>query len=92
VAPAEAGPGLGDPARSLALAASDRLPVGDGSGPIGDEPAGGSCLVDDRLTDSILRHAGAVTGGRDHVAERAPSVHAPWSHRQEHPPGGLAIP
>jgi hypothetical protein len=79
VAPAEAGPGLEDP-------------FGDGSGPLGDEPAGRSCLADDRLKDSILRHAGAVTGGRDHVAERAPYVHAPWSHRQELPPGGLAIP
>ena len=87
-APAEAREGLEDLARSLAIAEYDLLLVGDGSGTVYAEPAGWSCLAYDRIKDSIVQHAGAVTAGTNNFAELAPYVHALWFHCQEHPLGG----
>ena len=87
-APAEAKEGLEDLARSLDIAEYDLLLVGDGSGTVYAEPAGWSCLAYDRIKDSIVLHAGAVTAGTNNFAELAPYVHALWFHCQEHPLGG----
>ena len=88
VAPAEVKEGLEDLARSLDLAEYDLLLVGDGSGTVYTEPAGWSCLAYDRIKDSIILHAGAVTAGTNNFAELAPYFHALWVHHQEHPLGG----
>ena len=88
VAPADARPGLKDLARSLDIAEYDLLLVGDGSGTVYAEPAGWSCLAYDRIKDSIVLHAGAVTAGTNNFAELAPYAHALWFHHQEHPLGG----
>ena len=86
--PAEAKEGLEDLARSLAIAEYDLLLVGDGSGTVYAEPAGWSCLAYDRIKDSIVLHAGAVTAGTNNFAELAPYLAALWFHHQEHPLGG----
>ena len=88
VVPADARPGLEDLARSLDIAEYDLLLVGDGSGTVYAEPAGWSCLAYDRIKDSIVLHAGAVTAGTNNFAELAPYCHALWFHNQEHPLGG----
>ena len=88
VAPPDARPGLEDLARSLDIAEYDLLLVGDGSGTVYAEPAGWSCLAYDRIKDSIVLHAGAVTAGTTNFAELAPYVHALWFHDQEHKLGG----
>ena len=88
VVPADARPGLEDLARTRDLAEYDLLLVGDGSGTVYTEPAGWSCLAYDRIKDSIVLHAGAVTAGTNNFAELAPYFHALWVHHQEHPLGG----
>jgi hypothetical protein len=83
-------------AEGLGLPAFDLLVVGDASGTVYHQPAGGACVAYDRRKSGVTAHAGALTCATNNLAELVPYVQALWHHDQDHgqapaTPVGVAI-